>query len=689
MKHTPHLLKLLIAPFAILICSVDPAVSQNATGTISASPSKITLTPGGPAGATTISWTTANCAAAQVTVSTGVNGTQSLVWQATSSSQVAPWIGIGTAVFRLYGDLTQTKLLATVEVVGTFAPLTVQSDGSVRLNNFPYQGFAVNYFDAFDRVLWNVNDTSYTNGFLGLAQKKLPFARLDLSGYSPIHANLFFTDQAEYFRRLDAVVASAAQNGVGLIPSFFWTIYTFSDLAGEHLDQLANSNSITRQKMRQFTTAVVNRYKSNPAIWAWEFGNEWNLAVDLPNATQFLPPTDTSAGNPATRDPVRDILTTGIVLPALQEYANLVRSLDPGRPISSGHAIPRLAAWHMDQWQSGLQPDINQAWTLDTPDQARIIAKRHNPAPFDLLSIRAYSISEDIPRIPNYAQATRESKQALFVGEFGVVTTGSTTPQADYQQFLNASRVAPLVAMWVYDYRSSDSEGRSATTTNSRTWMLDALAQTPAYSENLESYTIGSNLGGQGGWTGTATPRIVTNTGYGNTSKVISNGTTTSTTVASKTVSPVPSSSTTGVLSFDILRTAGNSKVTGFGLGNGSNGVSFLNTDNEFYFRTQLQQTTQTKLTLVDGTTFAILPNKWYRFTASLDFTTNKITAVYVKNITDNAAPQQLFFGAWNATLPYTINESLWTQANIRTGTSTNPAAYLDNFKLEVQSVPR
>ncbi len=345
--------------------------------------------------------------------------------------------------------------------------LTVAPDGSVRLDNRPFSGMGVNYFDAFGRVLWNAADKSYEEGFRKLGEWSLPFARLDLSGYQPIYANLFFADRAEYFRRLDAVVASAERNGVGLIPSFFWTTFTFSDLAGERLDQIAVTTSLTRQKMREFVTAIVQRYRTSRAIWAWEFGNEWNLMVDLPNATQFLPPTWTNLGNPATRDPVRDLLTTDIILPALREFATLVRDLDPGRPISSGHAIPRNAAWHMDQWQRGLLP-IDQAWTADTYEQAKEIALRQCPAPFDLFSIHVYGA--DAARVPAYARIAAEAGRALFVGEFGAET------EAEFRSLLAACRAAPLAAVWAYDrVGEAANDPMNTTTTNSRSWMLRAL----------------------------------------------------------------------------------------------------------------------------------------------------------------------------------------------------------------------
>jgi hypothetical protein len=253
---------------------------------------------------------------------------------------------------------------------------------------------------------------------------------------------------------------------VGLVPSLFWTTFTFSDLAGERLDQLAVSNSVTRQRMREFTTEVVNRYKHSRAIWAWEFGNEWSLAVDLPNGADFLPPMLTNLGNPPTRDPVRDVLATDIILPVMQEFADLVSELDPGRPLSTGHASPRPSQWHQDQWKRGLLP-IDSAWTTDSAAQAEEIMLRQCPDPFDLLSVHIYG--DDPQRLPNFAAVAARAGKALFAGEFG------TTPaeQTNYTVMLSAVRAySPLAAVWVLD-RSADEY--SITTSNARSWMLREL----------------------------------------------------------------------------------------------------------------------------------------------------------------------------------------------------------------------
>ena len=52
--------------------------------------------------------------------------------------------------------------------------------------------------------------------------------------------------------------------------------------------------------MRTYIREVVSRYVNSPAIWGWEFGNEYNLPADLPNAADHRPPIVTSPVNTIT-----------------------------------------------------------------------------------------------------------------------------------------------------------------------------------------------------------------------------------------------------------------------------------------------------------------------------------------------------------------------------------------------------
>lgn len=326
----------------------------------------------------------------------------------------------------------------------------------------PFQGIGVNYYDAFNRALVDGNDTSCAEGFDGLASKGIPFARLDVSGYWPLYLRLYRDNPEEYFARLDKVVEMAGKAGVGLIPSFFWTTFAVPDLVGESVNQWGVAGSATRQFMRDWVAAVVNRYKFSPAILAWEFGNEWNLAVDLPNASDHRPPIQPGLGTPATRS-ADDELTTPMVRPAWVEFARLVRRLDPDRPISTGHGEMRASQWHQYKWISGKIPAA-QAWVADSAEQTKEMALWMHPDPFDLISIHAYAVPSEL-----YHDVSLAAGKPLFVGEFGV-----PGPDAEvaFDALLAAVKRAPLAAVWVYD-RAGDPF--DVTASNERTWILDRI----------------------------------------------------------------------------------------------------------------------------------------------------------------------------------------------------------------------
>ncbi|MGB2819413.1 MAG: hypothetical protein WBF17_00425, partial [Phycisphaerae bacterium] len=222
---------------------------------------------------------------------------------------------------RFLGDLYYIRNLAAA--IDSFASaetpkpsarpgLSVRPDGVLIRDGRPFRGIGVNYFDAFYRTLKDPNDTSYDEGFRTLAAHGIPFARFMCCGFWPVENRLYLTDRERYFRLLDGVVKSAEKHGVGLVPSLFWHRGTVPDLVGEPCDQWGNPESKTHAFLRTYTREIVTRYRSSPAIWGWEFGNEYNLSADLPNAAKHRPPTPARLGTPATRT-ARDELTRDMV----------------------------------------------------------------------------------------------------------------------------------------------------------------------------------------------------------------------------------------------------------------------------------------------------------------------------------------------------------------------------------------
>lgn len=341
--------------------------------------------------------------------------------------------------------------------------LTVGREGALLLHGKPYRGIGVNYFDAFQRHLLNEKDTSFEAGFDALAGCVIPFIRFMACGFWPVDQKLYETNSKAHFARLERVVQAAEKRNIGLIPSLFWHVSTVPDLAGEPCSAWGDTKSRTHERMRRYTHEVVTRLKDSKALWAWEFGNEYNLPADLPNASEHRPQIAVDRGTPATRTE-RDELTHAHIRTALKAFGNTVRLYDKKRLILSGNALPRPSAWHQLHEKS---------WTADTPQQQAEMLLADNPNPLGMLTIHAY---EDFDRVAG-AQATAwKAKKPLFLGEFGV--PGAPTPESEKRFTAMLEGIErlqiPLSALWVYDFPYQGDY--TVTATSARRGQLEAIA---------------------------------------------------------------------------------------------------------------------------------------------------------------------------------------------------------------------
>jgi hypothetical protein len=335
-------------------------------------------------------------------------------------------------------------------------------DGKLWKDGKPLRAVGVNYFNAFLRTINEPPDTSYEAGFATLAKHKIAFARFAACGFWPNEFDLYKNDKEAYFKRMDGVVRAAEKHGIGLVPSLFWHWSTVPDLAGEPMDQWGNPDSKTIAWMRNYTREIVTRYNHSPAIWGWEFGNEYNLPVDLPNAAQHRPATWPVLGTPATRSE-RDDLKLPMLQTALREFAREVRRHDSYRFITSGHAMPRASAWH--QWKEN-------SWKSDSPAQAAQILLEQNPDPLNVISVHIYS--EAYKQLPQAAKAAADAQKPLFVGEFQV-KNGVDSPK-EFDEWLAAMQRegVALAAMWVFDYKPQDKD-YNVIESNERGWQLPKI----------------------------------------------------------------------------------------------------------------------------------------------------------------------------------------------------------------------
>ena len=382
------------------------------------------------------------------------------------------------------------------------AGLSVGRNGVLMRDGKPFRGIGVNYFDAFYRLLLLPGDPTQSDlaplrdGMAALAGHGIPFARIAGCGYWPVENRLYLEDKDGYLRRFETVVSMAEEAGLGLLPSLFWSTATATDLVDEPRNQWGNPDSRTHDFMRGYVRDVVGRFADAPAIWGWEFGNEYNLDADLPNASDWRPPVVPELGTRLSRDE-RDDLTHEQLHTAFQAFAQEVRHYDTHRIIVSGNAAPRPSAWHQREFLS---------WDQDSRPQFGEILRYENPDPMDVVSVHQYATGEarfggdldvsDFLRI--CVQESKRMGKALFVGEFGAdESIGHAAAEASFYQLLDAIVAArvPLAALWVYDFDGQDGSW-NVTSTNPRRYQLEAIAQA---NERLRAFApaAGDTRGGR------------------------------------------------------------------------------------------------------------------------------------------------------------------------------------------------
>ncbi|MEM8783326.1 MAG: hypothetical protein AAGE65_10795 [Planctomycetota bacterium] len=373
------------------------------------------------------------------------------------------------------------------------APLhaaTIQANGTgFTQNGGPYRAIGVNYYDAFLRHLRDADDTTFAAGLQDLGDAGIPFARFNAGGFRTNDWTLYQNDPDEYFTRMDRVFDAAHASGVQLIPTVFWRFEFIADANGETPDAWNDNDSATRAFARRYADDVVARYHDHPALLMWEFGNEFNLFQDLPEA----------ANRPADQ-----LITSDAVRAAVAEFTGIVRTYDETVAVTTGHSVARAAAQTLrDTGDFG----------RDTAAQfAQVTADDH--ADVDTISVHAYyhafigrdradvelpsvrfdqDLSDDTPGagyldVLHELVAISEAEQKpLFFGEFGVpddyaspVPGTDENPDSVEDQFrfvldalVNAQ--VPLSAIWVYDRDPQFGNGYNLRFDNDRADQLDAL----------------------------------------------------------------------------------------------------------------------------------------------------------------------------------------------------------------------
>jgi hypothetical protein len=315
-------------------------------------------------------------------------------------------------------------------------------NGKVMHGGKEYSSIGANFFSAFYNAFITPSSKEYNEVFDLMNSYGIEYCRLNFGLFWPINYKKWDENKQLYYQTMDEVVKSAEQHKIGLICSMFWNTQGVSDFYDEPANAWGDKNSKTRQYMADYIQLVVSRYKESPSIWGWEFSNEFNLVLDLPNAADLRNGTiHPGLGTRLKRDK-NDDLTTDIATPLLKDFAVLVRKYDPyNRIITSGNGEPRPTQYNQR---------VNNIWKTDTQSEMAQTIDWHDPAPMDCVSIHTYDLLERFLEDNSYTNILKVFKdeslkqgKALFIGEFHWA-------EPNYEQIVDAIVLnkIPLSAVW-------------------------------------------------------------------------------------------------------------------------------------------------------------------------------------------------------------------------------------------------
>ena len=304
---------------------------------------------------------------------------------------------------QLIGDapedstMNQTVLADIKEVDYSGFGLQIDEDGTIMLNGKPFYGMGVNFHGPVSMRMGDPN-CDLDIYFAKLEEAGIPYCRIMFGIFYDFEVSTYLAEQShdKLLAAMDYVVGLAEQHNIGIIASLFWNASAFVSYFGETLDELADPESEGIKLQKQYIHEIVGRYKYSPAIWAWEIGNEGNLAVDLQECAYI--------GN----DGKKKVFKTETLTAYYEIIGAAIREEDPYRMITGGDSAPRGSSAALHKTEGG-------SWSpTNTYDDYKQALAWYTPSPLDTVSLHYPELS----LIGDYVQMAKELKIGLFIGEF-------------------------------------------------------------------------------------------------------------------------------------------------------------------------------------------------------------------------------------------------------------------------------
>lgn len=319
---------------------------------------------------------------------------------------------------------------STAPVLASLARAPVVS--SDRGGLLPVTVFGVNAYDLLFADLKGEERLS-TAKLQRLGQSGIPFVRFAASGQWAGDWQSYLDDKDRHWRCLKNVFEAAEGSGVQLIPTVHWHPSALAFQRGEPVSAWADPASRTRKTADEYTHEFVQRFDGSSSLLMYEFTNELNDWVDVPDVLRFWPRPDPT--RPLRLPTDQDKITSRQMREFTDDFAEIIRSTSD-RPISLGINSPRTNAWHLAR---GLQ-GTDEPWQF-----VANLQDLHGPL-VDVMSMHIYpgngarwgkqhsTFATLDEMLSAFVSSSRPGRTTLL-GEFGVPSRGD--PAGERSTFFN------------------------------------------------------------------------------------------------------------------------------------------------------------------------------------------------------------------------------------------------------------
>lgn len=320
------------------------------------------------------------------------------------------------------------------------------------LGQKPYRATGVNCYDLFNgTVTYDDKDSAFrfdpSHAYATLDRLKaegVPVVRFNCGMYYDTELPAVIEYGEQYFATLKKIAEYAETCRIGLIPSLFWHFAAVPRYFGEPCRSWGRDTSRTLEFMKTYTRRVVETLQGCKSIFAWEFGNEFNLEADLPNWQEIYKTED-----PDNRKSADDVQH------AYKTFVQTVRTVDTtGRLICSGNAALRPSQYHQY---------VENSWTVDTPQQYAEITRKLNPDGMRSVSEHIYDLKRKVGpydslldldgQLALARDAAHSMGKIYYVGEFAGVLPSEADYRIFYDAFLRAG--VPLSLVWNFSMKGN------------------------------------------------------------------------------------------------------------------------------------------------------------------------------------------------------------------------------------------